>query len=249
MAHAAGDYTAWSDKHPSYSSVSGPGNGTNVDDYYAPEINSIPVNLPQVKILKCDPLPDQTAVSSSNSYTDSFANIRCYDSLKVQAILNEAGGKDHSGKKSKPIPAIFGMNFQAVSIGQKLIEKSINVSGGYLDNIGTPSPALLNEIEFVDSSIGKMVAALKKSGAYQSTVIIISAKHGQSPIDTARYLGISTSPDDPITTSPATLVEELLPFSEVSGKPHRDRADPRRRLAALAERFDTNPESRSNLGK
>ena len=34
VIHAAGGYTAWSDKHPSYSAVSGPGNGTNVDDYY-----------------------------------------------------------------------------------------------------------------------------------------------------------------------------------------------------------------------
>jgi len=46
--HAAGGYTAWSDKHPSYSSVSGPGNGTNLDDYFSPEINSIPVALPSV---------------------------------------------------------------------------------------------------------------------------------------------------------------------------------------------------------
>src|SRR5271155_2233785 len=39
VVHAAGGYTAWSDKHPSYSAVSGPGTGTNVDDYYAPENN------------------------------------------------------------------------------------------------------------------------------------------------------------------------------------------------------------------
>jgi hypothetical protein len=214
VAHAAGDYTAWSDKHPSYSAVSGPGNGTDVDDYYAPEINSIPVNLPQVKILNCNPLPDQTAVSSSNAWTDSFANIQCYDSLKVQAILNEIDGKDHSGKKSAPVPSIFGMNFQAVSVGEKLIEKSIGVTGGYQDNTGTPSPALLKQIEFVDSTIGKMVAEIKKRGLYQSTLIIISAKHGQSPIDSIRYLGISTTAGDPITTSPATILEKLLPFSE-----------------------------------
>ena len=30
VVHAAGGYTAWSDKHPSYSSVSGPGNGSNL---------------------------------------------------------------------------------------------------------------------------------------------------------------------------------------------------------------------------
>ena len=75
VVHAAGGYTAWSDKHPSYSAVSGPGNGTNVDDYYAPEINSIPVALPvnATPGLACNPLPDQTAVAASNAWTDSFA--------------------------------------------------------------------------------------------------------------------------------------------------------------------------------
>jgi hypothetical protein len=217
VVHAAGGYTAWSDKHPSYLSVSGPGDGTNVDDYYSPEINSIPVSLPNVP--GCNPLPDQTAVSSSNAWTDSFANIQCYDSLKVQAILNEINGKDHSGTVRRPVPNVFGMNFQVVSVGQKLIEKSVGMTGGYLDNIGTPSQALLSEIEFADNSIGQMVAELKKRGLYQSTLIIISAKHGQSPIDSARYLGISTKPGDPITTSPATILENLLPFSESPANP------------------------------
>src|SRR5579872_6058422 len=43
VIHAAKGYTAWSDKHVSYSSVGGPTNTTtnsNVDDYYGPEINS-----------------------------------------------------------------------------------------------------------------------------------------------------------------------------------------------------------------
>jgi len=213
VVHAAGGYTAWSDKHPSYSSVSGPGNGAmNLDDYYSPEINSIPVALPSVP--GCNPLPDQTAVSSSNAWTDSFANIQCYDSLKVQAILNEIDGKDHSGTFNRRVPSIFGMNFQVVSVGQKLIEKSVGMTGGYLDNIGTPTKALLGEIEFADNSIGQMVAELKKRGLYQSTLIVISAKHGQSPIDSARYLGISTTPGDPITTSPATILDSLLPPSQ-----------------------------------
>jgi Type I phosphodiesterase / nucleotide pyrophosphatase len=220
VVHKAGGYTAWSDKHPSYSSVSGPGNGTNVDDYYSPEINSIPVALPSVP--GCNPLPDQTAVSSSNAWTDSFQNIQCYDSLKVQSILNEIDGKDHSGTYRRPVPAIFGMNFQVVSVGQKLIEKTLNptVTGGYQDSIGTPTSALLSEIQFADSSIGKMVAELKKNrGLYQSTLIIISAKHGQSPIDSARYLGISTTPNDPITTSPATILDARLPSSEAPSNP------------------------------
>jgi hypothetical protein len=220
VAHAAGGYTAWSDKHPSYTSVNGPGNGTNVDDYYSPEINSIPVNLPGVHagLISCNPLPDQTAVSSSNAWTDSFLNIQCYDALKVNAILNEINGKTHNGSGSAPVPMIFGMNFQTVSVGQKLIEKTLSptVTGGYLDAQGTPTPALLRNIEFVDFSIGEMIAALKKNSLLDSTLIVISAKHGQSPVDSSRYLGISTVTGDPVSTSPATIAANAncLPYSE-----------------------------------
>jgi arylsulfatase A-like enzyme len=96
------------------------------------------------------------------------------------------------------------MNFQAVSIGQKLIYQhgpvgsGYSEKGGYLDNIGTPSPSLFKEIEFVDNSIGMMVAELKKQGLFDSTLIIVSAKHGQSPIDSSRY-NPNGSPNDPAT--------------------------------------------------
>ncbi|MCL2429727.1 MAG: alkaline phosphatase family protein, partial [Alphaproteobacteria bacterium] len=203
--------------HPSYSAVSGPGNGTNVDDYFAPEINSIPVGLPSVP--GCNPLPDQTAVAASNAWTDSFANIACYDALKVQAVVNEANGLTHDGKHLAPTPAIFGMNFQTVSVGQKLIEPAVGMTGGYLDNEGRPTTALLGEIQFTDASIGRMVDALSARGLLDSTLVIISAKHGQSPIDSARYLGISTKPSDPVTTSPATILQSLLPFSESPANP------------------------------
>ncbi|HXW56379.1 MAG TPA: alkaline phosphatase family protein [Candidatus Cybelea sp.] len=227
VIHAAGGYTAWSDKHPSYSSVSGHGsNGKAVDDYYSPEINSIPVSLPGVTVpglgggspTSCSPLPDQTAVSSSATWTSSFQNIMCYDQLKVNAVLNWINGETHNGSASAPRPTIMGMNFQVVSIGQKLIEKTLSpkVTGGYEDSIGTPTASLLSEIEFADTSIGEMIAALKSNGIYDSTLIIISAKHGQSPIDSARYLGISNSPGDPITTSPATILANAgcIPYSE-----------------------------------
>lgn len=210
VIHASGGYTAWSDKHPSYSAVSGPGNGTNIDDYYAPDINSIPVSLPGVA--GCSPLPDQTTVAASNAWTDSFQNIQCYDTLKVNAVLNEINGKTHNGQTSAPRPNLLGMNFQVVSVGQKLIEKSLTLTGGYEDAQGTPTPSLLGEIEFADASIGHMVAALKSNGIYDSTLIIISAKHGQSPVDSARYTPITTS--GPVTTSPATILENCLPLSE-----------------------------------
>ena len=226
VIHQAGGYTAWSDKHPAYSSVAGPGDGTNVDDYYSPEINSVPVALPGVP--GCNPLPDQTAVSSSNAWTDSFDNIKCYDSLKAQAILNEINGRDHTGKLKRPVPTLFGMNFQVVSVGQKLIERSLNpiVTGGYLDNEGRPTDALLKEIQFADASIGQMVAALKSRGLYGSTLIVISSKHGQSPIDSERYLGIGVPPASPVTTSPAMILDALLPPSEQPFPPGDPAGDP-----------------------
>src|SRR5271157_3684680 len=121
VIHAAGGYTAWSDKHPSYSSVSGPGNGKNVDDYYSPEINSPVVALPVTTVtgIACTPVPDQ---ADESDYTRGFKNIQCYDQLKVNAILNQIDSKRSDGRPAVPVPAIFGMNFQAVSVGQKLIQ-------------------------------------------------------------------------------------------------------------------------------
>jgi hypothetical protein len=198
-----GGYTAWSDKHQSYELVKGR-SGLGVDDFYAPEINSIPVSLPQVTSMKCSPLPDQTAVSSSNAWTDSFKNIQCYDSLKVQAIINEINGKDHTGAYATRVPNVLGMNFQAVSVGQKLVEKAISTTGGYKDAIGTPSAALEDEIKFVDASIGRMVSELKAKNLFEKTTIIITAKHGQSPIDPKRVLRIPA--DDASKAPPSSLI-------------------------------------------
>jgi arylsulfatase A-like enzyme len=73
-------------------------------------------------------------------------------------------------------------------VGQKLITGG--VKGGYTDAAGTPTPAMLGEIEFADASIGQMVKALHDQGLLDSTAIIITAKHGQSPIDTNRFFPI-----------------------------------------------------------
>jgi hypothetical protein len=217
VVHSAGGYTAWSDKHPSYSSVSGPGNGKNIDDFYSPEINSTVVSLPGVTTptgLSCAPIPDP---SQTGAWTDSFQNIQCYDTLKVNAILNEIDGKTHDGKSSAPMPNLFGMNFQVVSVGQKLIEKNVG-KGGHLDANGTPSSALLSEIRFVDLSVGEMVAHLKRQGRLESTLIVISAKHGQSPIDPNRFFPIPGVSGNNGHT-PANLLASLLPDSESPTNP------------------------------
>ncbi|MGA3055720.1 MAG: alkaline phosphatase family protein [Candidatus Korobacteraceae bacterium] len=211
VVHAAGGYTAWSDKHPSYSSVSGPGDGTNVDDYYSPEINSTVIALPVTTPLgmPCNPIPDPTQLGA---YTDSFQNVQCYDTLKVNAILNEIDGRTHNGHSSAPVPVVFGMNFQSVSVGQKLIEHGFG-SGGYLDAAGTPSNLLVGEIRLVDAAIGEFVSELQRQGLLDSTLIVITAKHGQSPIDPNRFFPIPGHSGHN-GMSPANLIASLLPWSE-----------------------------------
>ena len=198
VIHAAGGFTAWSDKHPVYAAVSGP-TGTNVpsnlDDFYGPEINSNVIALPGVKTaegLDCSTIPND----NGGDFTGDFDNIKCYDQLKVNAVLHWINGQNHMGTAGQQVPNIFGMNFQAVSVGQKLIE-TINgqqVKGGYRDGAATPSDALKGEIEFVDGAVGQFVQALKARHLYGSTTIIITAKHGQSPIDPKRLLRIPTTP-------------------------------------------------------
>jgi hypothetical protein len=190
VIHAAGGYTAWSDKHPVYAVVSGPTGTTspsNVDDYYAPEVNSDIVPIPNFKTVTgvdCSAI----AHAAGDDWTTHFDSIKCYDQLKVNAIVNEIKGKNHLGTSSAPVPAILGMNYQAVSVGQKLITGG--VKGGYTDAAGDPTPSMLGEIEFVDATIGQMVSALQTQGLLDSTAIIITAKHGQSPIDTNRFFPI-----------------------------------------------------------
>jgi Type I phosphodiesterase / nucleotide pyrophosphatase len=203
VIHAAGGYTAWIDKHPSYAMVAGPG-GKGLDDYYAPEVSSNVVALPGVKTslgVSCATVRDATA----SSWNASFEDIQCYDALRVDALLNEIAGKSHNGSRATT-PTIMGMNFQAVYTGESVSEPGVGV-GGYQNAAALPSAELLQEIQSVDTSIGDIVNALKDKGIYDDTLIIITAKHGGSPIDPARYVADGAN-------TPATLMGTRIPFSE-----------------------------------
>ena len=187
VVKAGGGRTAWTDKHPSYEWVNGP-SGSGLDDFYGPEINSIPVALPQfpgcAPVPFADPTPD-------DGWTTSFANIKCYDSLHVRAVINQIDGYNHDRTAKVGVPALFGTNFQAVSVGEKLaVDPVTGIHGGYTDVLGTPSEGLIGELDFVDQSLGQIVAELRSQSLLESTLIIISAKHGQSPIDITKRRGI-----------------------------------------------------------
>jgi hypothetical protein len=187
VVREAGGRTAWTDKHPSYEWTNGP-SGKGVQDFYGPEINSIPVPLPQFSGCAAVPFADTTP---DDGWTNSFDDIKCYDQIHVQAVINQIDGYNHDRTAKVGVPTLFGTNFQSVSVGEKLaVDPVTGQKGGYTDVLGTPGQGLAGELEFVDQSIGRFVQELKAQRLYDSTLIIIGAKHGQSPVDVTKRHGI-----------------------------------------------------------
>jgi hypothetical protein len=176
VARKAGLRTAWSDKHPAYEILNGP-SGTGIEDLFTPEINS-----------------EAPTPGSSDDWTTDNALTMQFDSYKVHAILNEIDGYDHSGATKVGTPAIFGMNFQTVSTAEKL-PTSNGLAGGYLADGVTPGPLLTRALSYIDTQVGAMVSEIRARDLQASTVIVLSAKHGQSPQEPSALTRI---PDGPI---------------------------------------------------
>ena len=181
----AGMRTAWSDKHAIYTSFNGPGSGGNsIDDFFGPEIDSQAVE------------PNGVPYPTDTDWAHDDAATKQYDGYKVQAIINEINGFDHSGTTQVGTPAIFGMNFQTVSVAQKVDSPSTltqNADGtytegpielaGYYPGTTTPRPLLASALDYVNAQLQRMDETIHQDGLGSSTAIIITAKHGQSPQD------------------------------------------------------------------
>jgi hypothetical protein len=142
-------HTAWVDKHPSYEMTNGP-SGIGVEDLFTPEL-------------------------AASGASRDVKKAEFFDDKKIDAVLNEINGKDHSGVNNAPTPSLFGTSLQAFSMGQKL--------GGYVDEMGTPSEVLSETLRHTDESIGKLLKALRQRELEDSTLIVVTSKHGESPMD------------------------------------------------------------------
>jgi hypothetical protein len=165
VARRHGLHTAWSDKHAAYDIVGGP-SGRGVEEFFTPEINS------------------NAAKDSPNGgdWTKDNLDTQFYDALKVEAVLRWAHGRHHDGSSNLAgVPAIYGMNFQAVSTAQKLNTSRFRGGsgtglGGYSSAGQIPDQVLAGALDFVDAQMARIVTA-----AGDDSVVILSAKHGQSP--------------------------------------------------------------------
>ncbi|BEP13535.1 alkaline phosphatase family protein [Acidothermaceae bacterium B102] len=162
VARQHGLRTAWSDKHSAYDILNGP-SGTGIQDLFTPEVNSD---------------------TATGDWTTDNADTRTYDTYKVNAVLNEINGYDHSGTRNVGVPAIFGMNFQSVSTAEKL-PLSDGLAGGYLADGVTPGPLLSGALDYVNTEVGRLTSALHFHHLDGSTTVVLSAKHGQSPQNAA----------------------------------------------------------------
>jgi hypothetical protein len=162
VVHAAGGHTAWIDKHPVYEILGGP-DGQGIDDLYTPEIGG-----------------DYEGARSRpvDHITGSVRRTERYDAMKAGALLDQIAGWNHDHTHRAPVPALFGMNLQAVNVAQKL--------AGYAAADGTPSATLDAAIGHCDALLGQLVTALRQRRLLDSTLLVITAKHGNAPIDRRR---------------------------------------------------------------
>jgi hypothetical protein len=180
VAQDAGLLTAWSDKHPVYESFNGP-EGNGISDMFAPEIDST--------ALKSDGTPYPGGIA----WTGDNAATMQYDSYKVKAVLNWIDGYNHSRTQKVGVPAIFGMNFQTVSTAEKL-PTSDGLTGGDFPGTNTPGPLLQRALDYINAQLQTMDNEIHEMGLADSTAIIVSAKHGQSPQDPNQLTRIDDGP-------------------------------------------------------
>jgi hypothetical protein len=201
VIHHAGLRTAFAEKHAIYASFNGPGsNGMSIDDFFGPEIDSQAVE------------PNGVPYPVDGAWTDDNAATKQYDSYKVQAVVNWINGHEHSGQGPKVgTPAIYGMNFQAVSTAEKLktspavligpnaqgeYTEGPSLAGGYMtvDGQQVPGPLLQSALGYVNNALQRMADTIRADGQASSTAIVVTAKHGQSPQNNSQLQRINDAP-------------------------------------------------------
>lgn len=195
--------TAWADKHAAYDLVTGP-TGKAVDDLYTPEVtnpqtlnDSAGNQIPGPYVGRYGVVSDSSGTHVTNDATVSVLCTLDNDSLKFNALIAQINGFDHTGTGAQVgTPTVFGTDLQAISVGQKVSHNNTDGScfapdpagingkpGGYADGSGKPTAVLGYALEQTDAQLARVIAALKARDLYASTLIVITAKHGQAPID------------------------------------------------------------------
>jgi hypothetical protein len=232
----AGGRTAWADKHAAYDLVTGPTGKAVDDLYTPEVTNPQTLNDSTGNPIPGPYVGDYGVVVDSSGVQhvtrDATVSVNCTldnDRQKFKALIAQINGYHHTGTGAQVgTPTVFGTDLQAVSVGQKVSHNNTDGScyapdpkgldgstphvpltghpGGYQDGSGTPTDVLEYALEQTDAQLGLVLAALKARQLYDSTLIVITAKHGQTPIDPHKTAKIghlqalvgNYAPNDPI---------------------------------------------------
>ena len=116
-----------------------------------------------------------TPENDANGLKKDPVKMAAYDADRAQVLKNWIDGYDQTRTNREPVPGIMMMNYQAANIGMKV--------GGYVDAAGTPSSSLQTAFDFIDGSIGGLLAELDAQHLTNQTTVIVTAKHGDTPVD------------------------------------------------------------------
>ena len=100
------------------------------------------------------------------------------DDKRMRALLNNIAGKDHTGTRVIGIPKLMGVTLITVNVAQKI--------AGYKNTDAAPSAGVTQAMDYLDGQMGRITAALRQAGIEDTTAIILTAKHGNTPIDIAK---------------------------------------------------------------
>ena len=108
------------------------------------------------------------------------------DNKRMKALLNNIVGKDHTSTRQIGIPKLMGVTLITVNVAQKL--------AGYRDTDAAPTAGVTQGMDYLDAQMDRIETSLAQAGIAENTAIVLSAKHGNSPIDVTKHK-IYSEPD------------------------------------------------------
>jgi hypothetical protein len=206
VVQTSGRRTAWNDNHASYEILAGP-SGKGISELYTPEATSKVSNGGTVNgvdlagaLSQCN-ASNSVGIAADQTYTTCLPAAEAYDDVKVQAVINKIDGFSADGTRLSAVPTILGMSFEELEVAQRL------PSGGYTNGIADPTPLLLEAFQHVDFSIGRILTELDSKHFIEKTLVILTAKHGQAPIDPNRVQTENGGPGGPGVVDPRSIVQ------------------------------------------
>ena len=118
-----------------------------------------------------------------------------FDLTHTQAVVNWINGKTAAaGTKlgtGNEVGLVAFANFQTVVKAQNAYYLGwANVTGGYQSANYTPTKVLADAFTFVDQQVGRIIDTLQQTGAWNNTLLVLTATYGGAPVNKTSELNV-----------------------------------------------------------